>query len=163
MSEVDRIAGQIASGFREGAWPGVSVRDQLWGLSAAQAAAHPVAGAHSAWEIALHLGFWHDAVRRRLAGDPVDYDEGEDWPAPAAPTEANWRAALAALDEAHRALVDAVRALTPDRLEETAPGRSFTVYFMLHGIPQHDLYHGGQVVLLKKALGGVKRNTDRSP
>lgn len=152
MSEVERIADQVASGFRDGAWPSVSVRDVLRTLSPAEAAAHPVAGAHSAWEIALHLAFWHDAVRRRLGGEAVDYRAEEDWPAPGEATEPSWHAVLEGLDEGHRALVDAVRGLSPERLEEVVAGRSFTVYFMLHGVPQHDLYHGGQVVLLRKAL-----------
>jgi len=155
VSEIERIADQIGSGYRDGAWPGVSVRDVLRSLSASEAAAHPVASCHSAWEIALHISFWHDAVRRRLGGDPVDYRDDEDWPAPAEPTAANWRAALDRMDTVHQTLVDTVRALDPEALERHSPGKSFTVYFMLHGVPQHDLYHGGQVVLLKK----VSRST----
>jgi len=152
MNEVELVADQVASAYRDGAWPEVSVRDLLRGLAAADASAHPIAGAHSAWEIALHLGFWHDAVRRRLAGEAVEYTKDEDWPEPASPTEANWRAALDGVDEAHEALVQTVRGLAPERLSERVVGRDFTVYFMLHGVPQHDLYHGGQVVMLKKAL-----------
>jgi uncharacterized damage-inducible protein DinB len=155
VSEVDRIADQVVTGFRDGAWPGVSPRDLLRSLSAAEAAAHPIRGAHSAWEIALHLAFWHEAVRRRLGGENVDPADGEDWPVPGAATETAWRATLESLDETHRALVDAVRTLAPERLGETAPGREFTLYFMLHGVPQHDLYHGGQVMLLRKALRGA--------
>lgn len=152
MSEIERIAQQVASGYRDGAWPGVSVRDLLRDLSAAEAAAHPVAGAHSAWEIALHIGFWHDAVRRRLEGEAVDYRVDEDWPIPAEPTAANWHAALEQLDAAQQALVDAVAVMDLDQLDQRVPGRSFTMYFMLHGIPQHDLYHGGQVMLLSTAI-----------
>ncbi len=152
MNEIERIADQVAAGYRDGAWPGVSVRDLLRSLSPAEAAAHPVAGAHSAWEIALHLAFWHDAVRRRLGGEVVEYGPEEDWPAPGEPTGVNWHAALEGLDEAHRSLVDAVRAMTPDKLDQVVAGRSFTVYFMLHGVPQHDLYHGGQVMFLRKSI-----------
>jgi hypothetical protein len=152
VNEVERIADQVAAGYHDGAWPAVSVRDLLRSLSPAEAAAHPVAGAHSAWEIGLHLAFWHDAVRRRLGGEPVDYRPEEDWPAPGEPTGPNWHAALEGLDAAHRALVDAVRALSPDGLDQLVAGKSFTVYFMLHGVPQHDLYHGGQVMLLRKAI-----------
>jgi uncharacterized damage-inducible protein DinB len=152
MTEVDRIVDQVASGYLRGAWPGVSVRDLLRGLSPAEAAAHAVPGAHSAWEIALHLAFWHHAVRRRLGGEVVDYRTDEDWPAPKEPTKENWDAALRALDEAHEALVDAVRAVRPEELDQPVAGRSFNVYFMLHGVPQHDLYHGGQVMLLKKVI-----------
>ena len=64
---------------------------------------------------------------------------------------ANWRAALDRMDTVHQALIDAVRTLDPEALDRRAPGKASTVYFMLHGIPQHDLYHGGQVVLLRKA------------
>lgn len=152
MNEIERIADQVSSGYRDGAWPGVSVRDLLQGLSPPEAAAHPVAGAHSAWEIALHLAFWHDAVRRRLEGETVEYESEEDWPAPEEPTAASWHAALEGLDQAHRALVNAVRNVKPDQLEQRVAGRSFTVYFMLHGVPQHDLYHGGQVMMLRKAI-----------
>lgn len=152
MKEVERIADQVAAGYRDGAWPSVSVRDLLRSLSPAEAAAHPVAGAHSAWEIALHLAFWHGAVRRRLGGETVDYRPEEDWPTPGEPSESSWEAALDGLDEAHRALVDAVRTLSPDQLGQPVAGRSFDVYFMLHGVPQHDLYHAGQVMLLRKAI-----------
>jgi len=152
MNEVERIADQIASGYRDGAWPGVSVRGLLRGLTPAEAGAHPISGAHSVWEIALHLGFWHDAVRRRLSGEVVEYQLDEDWPAPAAATATNWQAALDHVDRAHGALVDAVRLLAPEKLTQSVPGRGFTVYFMLHGVPQHDLYHGGQVVFLCKTV-----------
>ncbi len=152
MSEIERIADQIVSGYLEGAWPGVSVRELLRSLSPAEAAAHPVPVAHSAWEIALHLAFWHDAARRRLGGQAVDYAHEEDWPAPAEPTAANWEAALDRLDAGHQALVDTVRALKPERLGQQVVGKSFDVYFMLHGVPQHDLYHCGQVTLLRKVL-----------
>jgi len=151
-NELELIAGQIESGYNEGAWPGVSVRGLFRGMTAAEAAAHPIKGAHSAWEIALHLGIWHDAARRRLGGEPLDYDNDEDWPAPAQPTEANWKAALDEIDRGLAALSNTVRHLQPERLDDIVPGKKFTVYFMLHGMPQHDLYHGGQVVLLKKAL-----------
>jgi hypothetical protein len=152
MNEIELIAAQIESGYRDGAWPGVPVRDLLRSLTAADAAAHPVPVAHSAWEIALHIGFWHDAVRRRLDGDPVNYAPEEDWPSPAEPTEANWKFALDAIDRGLVSLVTRVRELDPARLGDLVPAKDFTVYFMLHGVPQHDLYHGGQVALLKKVL-----------
>jgi DinB family protein len=151
VREIERIAEMVASGYRDGAWPGVSVRNTFRSLSATEAASHPIAGCHSAWEIALHISFWHDAVRRRLGGDPVDGGDDEDWPAPPEPTPANWSAALDQMDAVHQRLVDTVRTVNPDELDRPAPGKSFTVYFMLHGVPQHDLYHGGQIVLLKKA------------
>jgi uncharacterized damage-inducible protein DinB len=160
VSGIELLARQVAAGYREGGWPGVSVRELLRDLSAAEAAAHPIPGAHSAWEIALHLTCWHRAVRRRLAGDATEVTSEQDWPEPARATARNWRSAVAALDRAHAALVRAVRVLPPEKLAERVPRRQFTVQFMLHGVPQHDLYHGGQVMMLKKAL---RRRPGRKP
>ena len=151
MNEVERIASQVDRAYLDGAWVTVSVRDLFRSLSVSEAAARPVSGAHSAWEIALHLAFWHDAVRRRLAGEVVDYGLDEDWPAAGEPTETSWQRTLDELDRSHRELVHSVRALKPEALDKLVQGRSFTIYFMLHGVPQHDLYHGGQVMMLKKA------------
>jgi hypothetical protein len=154
MNEVERIANQVDRGYRDGAWVGVSVRGLFRSLTATEAAAHPIPDAHSAWEIALHLSFWHDAVRRRLQGEIVDYRNGEDWPSPGPPSETHWHDVLDTMDGVHHALVDAVRTLNPDHLDETVSGRQFTVYSMTHGVTQHDLYHGGQVMMLKKAVRG---------
>jgi uncharacterized damage-inducible protein DinB len=128
------------------------MRDLFRSFTAREAAAHPVPGAHSAWEIANHLAFWYDVVRRRLSGKVVDYEEDEDWPAPGKATNANWQEALDALDRSHRNLVNVVRRLDPRALDRLAPGNPFTIYTMLHGATQHAFYHCGQVSLLRKAL-----------
>ena len=127
------------------------MRDLFRSLSVTEAAAHPVPDAHSAWEIALHLTFWHDAVRRRLSGEVLDYGLDEDWPEAGEPTQTSWQTTLDELDSSHRELVHSVRALKLETLDKLVQGRSFTVYFMLHGVPQHDFYHGGQVMMLRKA------------
>lgn len=152
MKTTESIALQILTVFNEGGWTGVSVRGLFHGLSFLAAAAHPIPGAHCAWEILLHLGCWHDVARRRIAGEAADPAPEEDWPAPAEATEANWRSALEQSDRRHTALVEAIRALDPRMLGERAPGQDFTIDAMLHGVPQHDLYHGGQVMMLIKAL-----------
>ena len=152
MTEVERIANQVDRGYRDGGWVGVSVRDLFRSFTATEAAAHPILGAHSAWEIALHVSFWHDAVRRRIQGETVDYRDGEDWPSPQQPSEANWHEVLDDMDGVHHALVEAVRTLKSDHLDEPVSGRQFTVYVMTHGVTQHDLYHGGQVMMLLKDI-----------
>ncbi|HEX7343462.1 MAG TPA: DinB family protein [bacterium] len=152
MTEPERIAALAESVYHDGGWIEVSLRDLFQSLTAAEAAAHPIAGAHSAWEIALHLAAWHEAVRRRIGGEAVELSDAEDWPAPAAATETNWQAALKELEETYAALVNAIRILQAKKLDETVPGRPFSFYVMLHGVMQHDLYHSGQVMMLRKAL-----------
>ncbi len=152
MNSTESIAMQVLSVYRDGGWTGVAVRGLFHGLTFLDAAAHPIPGAHSAWEILLHLGCWHDVARRRIGGEAADPAPEEDWPAPAEATEANWRAALEEADRRVEALADAIRALDPRVLGERVPGQEFTIDTMLQGVPQHDLYHAGQVMMLIKAI-----------
>ena len=152
MTEPQSIAQLSESVFRDGGWIEVSLRDLFHSLTAAEAAAHLISGAHSAWEIALHLAAWHEAVQRRIGGETVELSDAEDWPAPVAATEAGWQAALKKLEGTYAAMVQAIRGMKSERLDEIVPGRPFSFYVMLHGVMQHDLYHSGQVLMLRKAL-----------
>lgn len=149
--EVERIADQLRRAYDGPAWHGPSVRELLHEVSAAQAAAHPLAGRHSVWELVGHIGAWKRVVGRRLTGEIVnDLAPAEDWPDVSDPTEAAWERAKTALDDAQGRLLAAVQALPEGRLSERVPGTESTVYVMLHGLVQHDLYHAGQIALLRR-------------
>jgi uncharacterized damage-inducible protein DinB len=75
----------------------------------------------------------------------------EDWPPVRDASEAGWRQALSALDEAQHKLEAAVESLTDARLSETVQGeRPYSLYSTVHGVIQHTLYHAGQIALLKR-------------
>jgi uncharacterized damage-inducible protein DinB len=150
MTEIERIADQLDRAFAGEAWLGSSLRETLADVTAEVARGKPIARAHSIWEIVLHIAAWEDAVRRRLEGEPVDLSPEEDWPpVPEASAEA-WRETLARLESHHQGLRGALSRLTESRLSDGVPGKDYSVYFMLHGVIQHDLYHAGQIALLKK-------------
>ena len=151
MAEARRIQDQLRRALQGEAWHGPSVLEVLAGVTAARAAARPLAGAHSIWEIVLHITAWVDAVRRRLGGQPVELAPEQDWPPLNDTTEAAWSQSLEDLSNAHAELLKAVSRLDGSRLNETVPGKEYSVYFMLHGVIQHDLYHAGQIAILKKA------------
>jgi uncharacterized damage-inducible protein DinB len=160
MSEIDRIADELARAHQGEPWHGSSARQILDDVTAATAAARPIPGAHSIWELVLHLIAWRGEVARRVGGgDPAEPAEG-DWPPVTETTEAAWTRALARLEESHGRLEAALRRLQEARLDELvgrlrdpAVGTGVTYYVMLHGIAQHDAYHLGQVSLLKRAAG----------
>jgi uncharacterized damage-inducible protein DinB len=154
MSQGKRLADQLERSFRGGAWHGLAVSEALAGVDAATAAARPVAGGHSIWEIVHHLTVWNEVPRRRLDGERLqDLPAELDWP-PAADTSAGgWQAALAALGEAHAALHAQVLALDDTRFEDPVAGCDPTVRGMLLGVLQHNAYHAGQIVVLRKAAG----------
>ena len=152
MNEIERIVDQLKRSWGGDAWPGPSLSELLADVDAARAAAHPVAGAHSIWELALHLAAWDRTVADRLrAWHGRDPSAAENFPSVGETTETAWRAARESLASAHRELEEAVSSWPEDHLGEIVPNKPYSVYVMLHGAVQHDLYHAGQIALLKKA------------
>ena len=154
MREVERIAEQLRRAHEGGAWHGPAVEELLEGVTAEQAASRPLAGAHSVWELVLHIEAWERAVLRRLGGDPAAiYNTSEDWSPSANVSEEDWRAARRKLGEAYSALREAVLSLDDAQLDEPILPEMSTRYVSLHGAIQHTLYHAGQMALVRKALG----------
>ena len=112
----------------------------------------PVQQAHSIWELALHITAWMQIALRRLGRDAAEVSAAEDWPPVAETGEKAWAAALAGLRKAHVELDKTISGLDDSRLSAIVPGQSYSAYFMLHGVVQHNLYHAGQIALLKNAL-----------
>jgi hypothetical protein len=155
MSELERVEELLRSAMAGGAWHGPSVLELLVGVTADEAAARPIAGAHGIWEIVLHLGSGYRLVLRRLRGDATPLAPEEDWPPLPEPTADNWRAAVDALRSLNAEIRRAVAAFDPDRLDlPLVPVPAYTAHTQFVGLTQHDLYHAGQIALLKRALAG---------
>ncbi len=151
MDEIERIKDQLRRAFEGDAWHGPSLWEILAGISARQAAAKPLPGIHSIWEIVLHITAWHEVVGRRLAGEViVELTPDQNWPAIRNTAEAAWQQTLHDLGRSRQLLMQAISGLSEDRLSEAVGGKGYTIYVMLHGVIQHDLYHTGQIAILKK-------------
>jgi len=152
-SEVERLEDQLGRALEGKAWHGPSILELLADVSAEQAASHPIAGAHSIWELVLHIGSDYDLILRRLAGDGHPVTAGEDWPACPAPTEENWQKAVRELQSRNETLRKAVRAFPTERLDELLVSESpYSAYAQFSGVVQHNLYHAGQIAVLKRVL-----------
>ncbi|MEP7001274.1 MAG: DinB family protein [bacterium] len=149
---IDALDDQLRRSMEGVAWHGPSVRDALDGISAADAALHPILGAHSVWELVLHLCGSYRLVLRRLDGDASPFLPHEDWPTVPAPTETYWRRDVESLFALNARLRAAVRDFPRERLfaplVTDPPYPAFTQFI---GLTQHDLYHAGQIVLLTRA------------
>jgi uncharacterized damage-inducible protein DinB len=150
MSKIQAIIGELKDVYDGDAWHGPSLKETLTGVTARQAAAKPLANAHSIWELALHIAGWEDVFRHRLNGHVITEPEDGDFPPATDVNEDSWGRALSKLDESHRQLIAAVAELTEDRLGEIVPGKDYTVEYMLRGLVRHHVYHAGQISLLKK-------------
>jgi uncharacterized damage-inducible protein DinB len=147
--ETKRLASQLRRSYEGPAWHGPCLGELLAGVTSEQAAAKPVSGAHSIWELVLHVTAWERQALAALEGRKYETLAGDkDWP----PVSGTWQAALDDLESASRALVTAIRAMPEEKLNEFVESTEYNFYFLLHGVVQHNLYHGGQIALLKRAL-----------
>ncbi|HJZ93568.1 MAG TPA: DinB family protein [Gemmataceae bacterium] len=155
MTETERIVGQMKAAYGGGAWHGPAVLELLEDVDAATAAAKPVAGAHSIWELVLHLSASADVIRRRIGGESAGMTDEEFWPPVPTPTEGTWKATVDELKQREANLQAAVASFPVDRLDATlVAGKTTSAYENFHGEVQHALYHAGQIALLKKLVRG---------
>ena len=157
MNEIARIVDQLEREHAGDPWHGSPLSAILDGVTWPQAASKPLADAHSIWELVLHMTGWKNETRRRLSGAPAGEPENGDWPAVGQTSAERWTEALEHLELAHRLLVSAVKDFPePDLYVPTNDARNrelgvgVTYYELLHGIVQHDVYHAGQIAILKK-------------
>jgi len=149
--EVKVLVDLVDEAFDRRSWHGTNLRGSLRGLREADAKWRPGAGRHNIWEIAVHAAYWKYAVWRRLTGGKRGQfpHEGSNWfPRPDA-SGRSWREDLALLGEMHARLREAVAQLDPAALDRRAKG-TVTTAGLVRGIAAHDLYHAGQIQLLKR-------------
>ena len=142
--------------FDHRAWHGTNLRGSLRGLSARVAAWRPARSRHNIWELMLHCAYWKYCARRILLGEKrgaFPLKGSNFWVRPrqgSAATDADWNEAIALLEEQHRLLRAADAAFPSARLSRRAHPRGWTYFQMIVGIASHDLYHAGQIQLLKR-------------
>lgn len=148
VSEVARIRDQLERAYRGEAWHGPSLREVLADVDEEAAAKRPMPNAHSIRELVAHVVAWEKEALERLRGSGTDdLPPEKDWPE----TAMDWDELLSELDEAHERLSSAIGALDDEALAERIGGSPASVYHLLHGVIQHNLYHVGQIAILKKA------------
>ena len=161
-SRVDLLLRSFDQAYDARAWHGTNLRGSLRGVSAEEAAFRPAPGRHDIWELALHCAYWKYAVRRRLTGEkrgsfPL---RGSNFFArPEGPPDAGaWREDVRLLDRCHRELRGILEGLSERDLARTPRGSRVSTLDVVLGIAAHDLYHAGQIQLLKRlARGGPVR------
>jgi len=153
LTEAAGIADQLHRAFYGSAWHGPAVLELLEDVDAQTAAAKPLSDVHSIWELVLHITVWDGAALQRLAGKKCQPTGTANFPLVAKAAEAAWRKAVANTRRTHDLLVKTVAGLPDERLRDRVPGKRYDFYHMLHGIAQHELYHAGQIAILRKACG----------
>jgi hypothetical protein len=146
----------IDTAYDRVSWHGPNLRGSLRGVTPQQAAWRPAPDRHNIWELAVHAAYWKYAAWRRLTGAkrgsfPL---AGSNWLArPVEATARAWAADLALLDDMHRTLREAIAALPARDLDSPSAQKGVTRRALATGVAAHDLYHAGQIQLLKRLQG----------
>ena len=155
--EIPVLVRALEQALEKKSWHGTNLKGSLRGVPAAQAAWRPAPGRHNVWEIAVHTAYWKYAVTRRIRGGKkgsfplggsnwIVRPEGE-------PDEKAWREDLQLLVTLHRELIETVSGLSESDLGQVPPGSRTTILDTVLGVAAHDLYHCGQIQLLKRLSG----------
>lgn len=159
MSYGEEIAAELRHALHGDAWHGPALLDLLADITVEQAVQRPIPAAHNIWELVMHLTSWTNIALRRLDGGQPEPHEGEDWPEPGEVSAERWTTIVEALEESHERLCEVVAGLSDEVLATNAPQSDRSFAFMLHGVAQHDAYHGGQIALLRKLVTTQHRRT----
>ncbi len=147
MTEIERIADQLHRSYYGEAWHGPALQELLRDVTPEHAARRKIDGAHTIGEIVLRIAAWESAAAAALSGTAMPaLPWAGDWPE----LTGSWQEAQSRLQRATDELESQIKKLSPARLSEETLGREYSIYFLLHGVVQHNLYHAGQIALLKK-------------
>ena len=151
--EIEGIADQLHHAHEGEPWHGPSVTKVLENVTAAEAATRPIVGAHTIWELVDHVSTWNEVVAMRLAGVNPRVPQEWNFPATPRPTAAAWKVSRTRLARTQARFRAAVVAVPEAKLARRRPNTTTTWYVLIHGQVQHQLYHAGQMALMKRGLG----------
>jgi hypothetical protein len=142
----------IDQAFDRQSWHGPNLRGSIRGITHAQALWRPQPQRHNIWEHVLHAAYWKYTVRRRLLGAkrgsfPM---KGSNWIKPQDGTPTAWRRDVQLLVDIHESMRASIADVSPQKLRRRLPGAKVTYFFLISGVAAHDVYHAGQIQLLKR-------------
>jgi uncharacterized damage-inducible protein DinB len=146
---------QVEEGYAKKAWHGPNLRGSIRGVGPKEAAWRPGASRHNIWEIVVHAAYWKYAVRRRIMGEKMGsfpLKGSNFFPRPVTASVRAWREDIALLDHCHRSLREAIERLRPRDLKRVPRGSRVSIEELIFGIAAHDIYHAGQIQLLKRLM-----------
>lgn len=153
--EIEHLLGILDEAYNRAAWHGPNLRGSLRAFTAHEAAWRPRAGRHNIWELVVHTAYWKYAVRRRLIGEKrASFSiHGSNWfVRPINCSEKAWRGDLGLLECEHLRLREAVSSIEPGKLDRPARGSKTPARRLIVGIAFHDVYHAGQIQLIRRLL-----------
>jgi hypothetical protein len=155
-SQLQELLSLVDESYSAKAWHGPNLRGSIRGVTFREAARRPAPRRHNIWEIVVHCAYWKYIVRRRTLGAnkgtfPL---KGSNWfRRPLEPTAAAWKRDIALLEQCHREMIRALQTLNDGALKRKPAGSKVTHAAIIRGIASPDVYHAGQIQLIKRLVG----------
>jgi hypothetical protein len=151
-ASLDTLLAVIDQAFDHQSWHGPNLRGSIRGVAFRQAIWRPQPQRRNIWEHVLHAAYWKYTVRRRILGEkrgsfPI---KGSNWITAQETTAVAWRHDVKLLIETHKSMRVAIANVAPARLHKRIPKGKVTYFFLISGVAAHDVYHAGQIQLLKR-------------
>jgi hypothetical protein len=151
--EIRLLVDILDQAYNKRAWHGTNLMGSIRGLTIKQLLWKPSPKSHNIWEIIMHTAYWKYIVHRQLTGSekgtfprsPSDWSRLPDQPDLKA-----WQADLRLVKKYHKLLREAILDFPASRLEKTKPKSKVKFKQIIYGVSSHDLYHAGQVQLIKR-------------
>jgi uncharacterized damage-inducible protein DinB len=154
MREKEKIA-ELFEFLQQGdCWVGVNMQQALKGIDAGMAAAVLYRGGNTIWQLVNHLVYWRKTVLIRLQGKNA-LPPMPDMYLPSDLSEDSWQTTIRHFEEVYQQLHTAITNFREEQLDKDSPKKGQTYYHLLTGCLQHDAYHLGQIVLLKKMVAAA--------
>ena len=150
---VSVLVQQLEESYHTRAWHGTNLRGSIRGLNLEKVCWRPSPNRHNIWEVVVHCAYWKYIVRRRLTGEKhgsFPLEGSNFFKRPVEKTESAWKKDVRLLEEMHYVLVEEVKKLSPSDLKKYPNGSAFNNLQTIQGISMHDVYHAGQIQLLKR-------------
>lgn len=158
MNRKDELIDALTRSFDGDAWHGPALEEVLADVTAEEAMWRPAQHVHSIWEITLHVAGWANEVASRLTGAAPKEPEGGDWRERGTADNDGWEDAIQQVFSARDTLMAVVRQQSDEELDapaQTPGGPAFSRFGLVLGVIQHNIYHAGQIALLKKQIRAV--------
>lgn len=152
-AELKHIRAMLKNNWDGSMWYGNNLSSVLKGIDAEKAFQKPTAGSHNIYELAVHLLCWRTFVIEMLKGNAaykVEINSEQDWPKVYEQTAITWSEAQSQLEKSQTELMNLLDAFDESKLGELVAGRDFKYHVLLNGVLHHDIYHSGQIAILKK-------------
>lgn len=151
-STVGQLLAIMDAAYDHKSWHGTNLRGSIRGLPVRQAAWRPGAKRHNIWELVVHAAYWKYAALRRFTSAPRGSFplKGSNWFERTGHDAREWRRDVALLERMHGGLREVVSKLSPSDLAKTPSGSKVSNFALLSGVAAHDLYHAGQIQILKR-------------